>query len=249
VPSLTSTSIAPRSITTHCSLGAGYGSLSNSALRRNNHTSRGRQTADEHGRHTVGDLLRRETDLSVFETWSRRRRWTRSLQPVREALDRILQGHLPYPAVVVRPYGELVAANTAIAVLTQGAADHLLAQPINVLRLALHPDGLARRVENLPEWGRHIIESLRAQALRSPDDRLDAFITELERYPPLPNGPDHVGFAVPLRLHCDEREFQLITTLTSFATAVDVTLAELHLEAFLPADEASAEILRHRAQR
>jgi transcriptional regulator with XRE-family HTH domain len=172
------------------------------------------------------------------------------LQPVREALDRILNGHLPYPAVVVRPYGELVAANTAIAVLTQDAADHLLAPPINVLRLALHPDGLARRVENLPEWGRHIIESLRAQALRSPDDRLDAFITELEHYvPPLPSGPDHVGFAVPLRLHCDEGELQLITTLTSFATAVDVTLAELHLEAFLPADEASAEILRHRAQR
>ena len=172
------------------------------------------------------------------------------LQPVREALDRILNGHLPYPAVVVRPYGELVAANTAIAVLTQDAADHLLAPPINVLRLALHPDGLARRVENLPEWGRHIIESLRAQALRSPDDRLGAFITELEHYvPPLPNGPDHVGFAVPLRLHCDEGKLQLITTLTSFATAVDVTLAELHLEAFLPADEASAEILRHRAQR
>jgi transcriptional regulator with XRE-family HTH domain len=172
------------------------------------------------------------------------------LQPVREALDRILNGHLPYPAVVVRPYGELVAANTAIAVLTQDAADHLLAPPINVLRLALHPDGLARRVENLPEWGRHIIESLRAQALRSPDDRLGAFITELEHYvPPLPNGPDHVGFAVPLRLYCDEGKLQLITTLTSFATAVDVTLAELHLEAFLPADEASAEILRHRAQR
>jgi len=172
------------------------------------------------------------------------------LQPVREALDRILNGHLPYPAVVVRPYGELVAANTAIAVLTQDAADHLLAPPINVLRLALHPDGLARRVENLPEWGRHIIESLRAQALRSPDDRLGAFITEFEHYvPPLPNGPDHVGFAVPLRLYCDEGKLQLITTLTSFATAVDVTLAELHLEAFLPADEASAEILRHRAQR
>ena len=172
------------------------------------------------------------------------------LRPVREALDRILEGHLPYPAVVVRPYGELVAANTAIAVLTQGAADHLLAPPINVLRLALHPDGLARRVDNLPEWGRHIIESLRAQGLRSPDDRLDRFIAELEGYvPPPPNGPDHIGFAVPLRLHCDEGELQLITTLTSFATAVDVTLAELHLEAFLPANQASAEILRHRAER
>jgi len=115
------------------------------------------------------------------------------LQPVREALDRILKGHLPYPAIVARPDGELVAANTAIAVLTQGAADHLLAPPINMLRLALHPDGLARRVMNMPEWGRHIIESLRSRALRSPDDNIDVLITELEGYvPPLPNGPDHI---------------------------------------------------------
>jgi hypothetical protein len=94
------------------------------------------------------------------------------------------------------------------------------------------------------------MESLRTQALRSPDDRLEAFISELESYvPPLPNGPDHLGFAVPLRLRCDEGELRLITTLTSFATAVDVTLAELHLEAFLPADGASADILRRRARR
>ncbi len=106
------------------------------------------------------------------------------LQPVREALDRILKGHLPYPAIVARPDGELVAANTAIAVLTQGAADHLLAPPINMLRLALHPDGLARRVMNMPEWGRHIIESLRSRALRSPDDNIDVLITELEGYVP-----------------------------------------------------------------
>ena len=172
------------------------------------------------------------------------------LRAVREALDRVLEGHLPFPAVAVRPYGELVAANAALAVLTQGAADHLLTPPINVLRLALHPDGMAPRVANLPEWGRHIIHSLRAHARRSPDDRLDAFIAELEGYvPTLPVGPDHIGFAVPLRLRCDEGELRLITTLTSFATAVDVTLAELHLEAFLPADEASAEILRRRVQR
>jgi transcriptional regulator with XRE-family HTH domain len=170
------------------------------------------------------------------------------LRPVREAIDRILDGHLPYPAVVVRPHGEMVAANAAIEVLTEGAAGHLLTPPVNVLRLALHPDGLARRVANLPEWGRHIVESLRSQAARSPDDRLEAFIAELQGYvPPLPAGPDHIGFAVPLRLRCPEGELRLITTLTSFATAVDVTLSELRLEAFLPADEASAAILRSRA--
>jgi transcriptional regulator with XRE-family HTH domain len=169
------------------------------------------------------------------------------LQPVRDAIERIVSAHLPYPAVVVRPYGELVSANSAFAVLTQGAAAELLEPPINVLRLAVHPDGLARRVENLPEWGRHIIESLRAQAARSPDDRLDAFIAELEGYVPSPpTGPEHVGFAVPLRLRCDEGELELITTLTSFANAVDVTLAELQLEAFLPANQTSTDILRRR---
>jgi transcriptional regulator with XRE-family HTH domain len=170
------------------------------------------------------------------------------LRPVREVLDRVLDGHLPCPAVVTRPYGEVVAANRALAVLTGGAVPELLEPPVNVLRVALHPDGMGRRVENLAEWGRHIIDSLRVQASRSPDDRLDAFITELESYVPAFNpGPGHVGFAVPLRLHTDDGELHLITTLTSFATATDVTLAELHLEAFLPADQGTATILQRRA--
>ncbi|MGV9822296.1 helix-turn-helix domain-containing protein [Nocardia xishanensis] len=173
---------------------------------------------------------------------------TPELAPVREALDRILDGHMPYPAVVVRPYGVLVAANAAFELLTEGAAPELLAPPVNVLRLALHPDGLARRVVNLPEWGRHVIESLRGRALRSPDPELDAFIAELAGYLPAAEpGPDHLGFAVPLRLRGDAGELRLITTITSFATAVDVTLSELHLEAFLPADDSTAAILRTRA--
>lgn len=169
------------------------------------------------------------------------------LRPVRAALDGILEGHMPYPAVVVRPYGELVGANRALGVLTEGASPDLLAPPVNVLRLALHPEGMAPRVRNLAEWGRHIVESLRLLALRSPDPALDALVAELAGYvPPLTPGPDHLGFAVPLRLACPGGELRLITTLTSFATATDVTLSELHLEAFLPADEATAEILRRR---
>ncbi len=120
------------------------------------------------------------------------------LRAVRAALDGILQGHMPYPAVVVRPYGNLVAANAALAVLTEGAAPDLLEPPVNVLRLVLHPDGMGRRVENLPEWGRHVIESLRNQALRSLDPHLDEFISELEGYVRVADaGPDHLGFAVP----------------------------------------------------
>ncbi|XVQ11484.1 helix-turn-helix domain-containing protein [Spirillospora sp. CA-255316] len=107
------------------------------------------------------------------------------LGPVREALERILDGHLPYPAVVVRRYGELVAANPASA-------------------------------------------------------ELDGYLPDAEPQ------AGHLGFAVPLRLRTAEGELHLITTLTSFATAVDVTLSELHLEAFLPADETTATILRQR---
>jgi transcriptional regulator with XRE-family HTH domain len=170
------------------------------------------------------------------------------LAAVRAAIDRILEGHLPFPAVVVRPHGVLVAANRAFDVLTEGASPALLKPPVNVLRLALHPDGMAPRVGNLAEWGRHIVESLRDRAVRHPAAELDDLIAELAGYvPPLAPGPDHLGFAVPLELRCAEGELRLITTLTSFATAVDVTLAELHLEAFLPADDETAAILRVRA--
>jgi hypothetical protein len=88
---------------------------------------------------------------------------------------------------------------------------------------------------------------MRAKALRHPDERLDAPVAEIEGYlPPLSLGPDHIGFAVPLRLRCEQGELQLMTTLTSFATAIDLALAELHLEAFLPANDATAQILRER---
>lgn len=172
------------------------------------------------------------------------------LAPVREALTAVLDGHLPYPALVARPRGELVTANAAFDLFTDGVADHLLRAPMNVLRLALHPAGVAPRVRNLPEWGRHIIDALRSRAAHTPDPAVDALITELSSYlPAVTPGPDHVGFAVPLHLRTDDGDLRLITTLTSFATATDVTLAELHLEAFLPADAKSARILHLRAAR
>lgn len=173
-----------------------------------------------------------------------------ALRPVRDALSGILKGHMPYPALVAATGGQLVAANAATEVLTAGAAPDLLRSPVNALRLMVHPEGMAPRVENLPEWGRHILENVRAHALRSPDPRLDELLIELERYVPPPSpGPDHLGFAVPLRLRSDAGELRLITTLTSFATAIDVTLAELHLEAYLPADEHTARILRDQERR
>jgi hypothetical protein len=140
----------------------------------------------------------------------------------------------------------VVSANRAFWALTDGVAAWLVAPPVNLARLLLHPSGMAPRIVNLDEWAWHIIDALRLQAARNPGDHLDARVTELEglvpgrpRHP----GPGYLGFAVPLRLSCGHGELQLLTTLTHFGTAVDVTVAELRLEAFLPADEATAVIL------
>jgi hypothetical protein len=166
------------------------------------------------------------------------------LAPVRDALRAVLDAHRPYPAIVVDRHGDLVAANTPFALLTEGVSAELLAPPANACRVALRPDGLAPRIVNLPEWARHVLERLDQALERGPDDRLAALRAELGSYvPPAAVGPDHLGFAVPLRLRSRGGELRLITTVTSFATAVDVTLAELKLEAFLPANAATAEAL------
>jgi len=159
----------------------------------------------------------------------------------------VLDGHLPYPALVVDRYGTLVDANAAFDLFAELCAPQLLRSPVNVYRLALHPDGLARNVVNLPEWGRHVTEAIRNRARIGPDPELDALVAELETYlPPTAPGPDYLGFAVPLRLRADDGELNLVTTVTSFATATDISVADLHLEAFLPNDPHTAEILRAR---
>lgn len=171
------------------------------------------------------------------------------LEPVRTALDGVLRGHMPYPAVIVSRYGDLIDANDAFGLFADGCAPELLRPPVNVRRLALHPKGLAPRVVNLPEWGRHITEAMRSRVRISPDPRAEELIAELEAYlPPAHPGPGYLGFAVPLQLRSDGGDLRLITTLTSFATATDISLAELHLEAFLPADEATARYLRGRSR-
>ncbi|TMR98321.1 helix-turn-helix domain-containing protein [Nonomuraea basaltis] len=157
-----------------------------------------------------------------------------SLEHVRAALRHILTGHLPYPAIVVDAHHDLVLANDAFDLLTEGVAEHLLRPPVNVLRLSLHPEGLAPRIVNLAQWAQHIFD-------RMPQDALHE---ELSGYvPSAAPGPDHVGFATPLHLRSSRGELRLTTTITTFATALDVTVAELKLEAFLPADQATAALL------
>ncbi|MFI8243747.1 helix-turn-helix domain-containing protein [Streptomyces sp. NPDC085866] len=171
------------------------------------------------------------------------------LEAIRTALERILDGHLPYPAVVVDRHGDLVSANAAFHALIAGVAPHLLVPPVSVPRVLLHPQGLAPRIVNLEQWAWHIIDAVRAESVRNPDDRLRRLTADLaELAPARPReSPDHLGFAVPLRLRApgpdDDRELTLITTLTHFGTATDVTVAELRLEAFLPADGETAGML------
>ena len=166
------------------------------------------------------------------------------LAPVMDALGHVLAAHVPYPAVIIDRHGVLVAANAARHILFEGCADELLRAPANAYRIALHPDGMAPRIANFPEWARHVLEGLRADLRRNPDDRLAALCDELSQYVPSARlRPGHLGFAVPLELRSAAAELRLITTITSFATAVDVTVSELKLEAFLPADAATAAAL------
>lgn len=167
-----------------------------------------------------------------------------ALAPVRAALRHILDAHRPYPAIVVDARGGLVAANDGFRILAEGAAAELTGPAANAYRLALHPRGMAPRIANFPEWARHVLEGLRAELLRNADDQLADLLAELEAYvPDCPLPPGHLGFAVPLQLQTADGELRLMTTITTFATAVDVTISELKLEAFLPVDQASAAIL------
>lgn len=168
------------------------------------------------------------------------------LAPVRRALERILAGHQPYPAVIVDRHGDLIAANEAFSTLASSAAPDLLRQPVNVPRLLLHPSGLGSHIINLDVWSWHIVDALSREQGRHPSERRATLIAELTAMiPPRPSGSsdDYLGLAVPLLLRSRHGELQLLTTLTHFGTADDVTLGELRLEAFLPGDEQTAMAL------
>ena len=168
--------------------------------------------------------------------------------PVREAIELVLRGHEPYPALVVDRHHGLVSANRALAVLIAGVPEHMLEPPVNVLRLSLHPEGLAPRIVNLGEWRELVLSRLAREAVASGDPALAALHDELAAYPDGETGSGvDAAFgeiAVPFRLRHDDTELAFLSTLTTFGTAVDVTLAELSIESFFPADEATAEAMR-----
>jgi hypothetical protein len=168
------------------------------------------------------------------------------MAPAREALDRFLSAHEPYPALVVDRSHDILAANRALAKVTAGCAPHLLEPPANAIRVALHPEGMAPRTLNLPEWSAHLLARLRREAAITADPKLEALRAEVEGYPGVdtaePATVDRIGadLVVPLRLRDGDGELAFISTIATFGTAVDITLAELSIEAFYPADAHTA---------
>jgi transcriptional regulator with XRE-family HTH domain len=168
----------------------------------------------------------------------------------RQAVDAILAAHDPYPALAVDRHWTLVAANAATQRLMGGVvAPHLLAAPANVLRASLHPEGLAPHIANLPVWRGHVLARLRQQIAATADAGLVELARELAGYPGGVEhpGPGESGLVVPLVLRVGEAVLRLFGTVTVFGTPVDITLAELAVEQFYPADAASAEALRRMA--
>jgi transcriptional regulator with XRE-family HTH domain len=173
------------------------------------------------------------------------------MDPVRGALDMILGGHEPYPAVIVDRVWNLVSANTsALTLFTAGVASALLEPPVNVVRLGLHPDGLAPRTKNLAELGEHLLIRLQRQLAVSPDAELQALYDEVLTYPgvslesPVLTDPTALLF-VPMVFEApDGRELTMFSTLATFGTALDITLAELSIESFFPANTATEAYFR-----
>ena len=167
------------------------------------------------------------------------------MEPIRSALDRFLRAHEPYPALIVDRRHNLLAANDALSALTAGCAPWLLEQPANAIRIALHPEGMAPHTANLAEWSAHLLSRLRREAAITGDPELDALHAEVSAYPgvaaALPaESPAGSELAVPLRISRGEDQLAFISTIATFGTAVDITLAELSVEAFYPANAATA---------
>jgi transcriptional regulator with XRE-family HTH domain len=169
-----------------------------------------------------------------------------AMAAARRAVELVLAAHEPFPALAVDRHWHLVSANAGVARLLGGVAAHLLAPPVNVLRLSLHPEGVAPRIVNLAQWRAHIFARLEEQIEASADAALAALLDELRAYPggTAPGAADdHGGVAVPLVLRSEAGELSFLGTTTMFGTPIDITLAELAIEAFLPADARTLALL------
>ena len=179
------------------------------------------------------------------------------LNAARQAIELVLRGHEPYPALAIDRHWNLVTANRVVPLLLQGVDASLLQPPTNVLRLTLHPAGLASRIVNLQEWRAHLLDRLARQIELSADATLVDLMKELRGYPQTTavagrsahDKPDYAGVIVPLELSVNGAVLAFFSTTTVFGTPVDITLSELALESFFPANSQTAEALRQVFQR
>jgi transcriptional regulator with XRE-family HTH domain len=171
------------------------------------------------------------------------------LAVVRRAVEFVLKGHEPYPALAIDRHWTMVASNAALAPLLESVDASLLTPPVNVLRLSMHPRGLADIIENWHEWRAHLLARVHRQVEVSGDATLIALLKELESYPApkhaverAPKEPDPA--LVPLKLRTPQGTLSFFSTTTVFGTPVDITLSELAIEAFFPADDFTAQALQ-----
>ncbi|WEO94343.1 helix-turn-helix transcriptional regulator [Streptomyces sp. FXJ1.172] len=176
-----------------------------------------------------------------------------ALDALRDGLTRLIEGYEPYPALVVDATYTVVAANRGIAMLLEGVADELFQPAPNAMRLTLHPEGMAPRIRNLREWRGHLLEQMERQIGLQRSGQLRALYEEVKAYPvpeDAPGGePDEpvAYFALPLRVEHGGRILSFVSSISTFNTPMDVTVAELAIETFLPADPATAKYLHTHA--
>jgi len=179
------------------------------------------------------------------------------LENAREAVNLVLAGHEPNPTFAIDRHWIMVTANRAAHAFLTGVEPWLLQPPLNVLRLTLHPGGVAPRIVNYAEWRSHLLSRLRRQIDVSGDTILEGLLKELRDYPP-PVGQDtqtgtaqtnYGGVVVPLKLTTEAGVLSFISTTTVFGTAVDITLSELALETFFPSDPATSAVLSAMAEK
>jgi len=193
--------------------------------------------------------------------YSERRFDDPALRQARKAIELVIAGHAPYPALAVDRHWTLISSNAAVGLLLEGVEPRLLQPPVNVLRLGLHNEGLAPRIENYAQWRAHVLTRLRQQIGATADPILVELLAELEAYPmpstaegkaELLDEADYGGVVVPFRLRTDHGVLSFFSTTTVFGTPLDITLAELAIESFFsrgPADSGGIDSYRARRRR
>ncbi|GII97590.1 MmyB family transcriptional regulator [Sinosporangium siamense] len=170
-----------------------------------------------------------------------------SIAVVMDGLRRLLDAHLPYPALLLDDHWDVVDANAAVDQLLAGCAPALLESPINVVRVCLHPDGLARRIGNLPEWGNHLLRQVSHRAERTHDPRHCELASEIAGYLGKPDAAvPPTGPVITLEIDVDGNLLRFFSASATLSTATDTALEGLHLETFLPADDETRRLFDQR---